>query len=113
MGGVQVVYLISVTFPDGTEICEPTAVDTFVETIKKIGLEDVAHSGVINKKVHVVSKERYSPDRWALYESSIKHVDGYYIMAHGDVDILCGLIIKIKNSSNLKDRLAGLTVKKI
>lgn len=105
--------LISVTFPDGTEICESTAVDTFVETIKKIGLEDVAHSGVINKKVPVVSKESYLPDRWALYESSIKHVDGYYIMAHGDVDILCGLIIKIKNSSNLKDRLAGLTLKKI
>lgn len=105
--------LLYVKFSDGKEICKQTSKETFVETIKRIGLEKVAKSGVINKKVPVVSKEYPYMASIKYGKKSIEEVDGYYIMAHGSVNTFISRIKDIKNSANLKEELTNLIVKKM
>ena len=53
---------LSVSFPDGTVIAERKAVDTFVETVKKIGVtrvrQVVEEQGLVFCKVPVISNRR-------------------------------------------------------
>ncbi len=71
---------LRVTFNDGTVIEEVTANATFVEAVKKIGLQRVSDTGVRLHGIRVVSTEvdpRY-PDR------CIPAGDGYYVASFSD-----------------------------
>ena len=66
----------SVTFPDGTTICENKAVDTFIKALQKIGLKRIALSSIcpIHSGYRLVDSRENSDD------NNTQHlVDGYYI----------------------------------
>lgn len=95
------------------EIRGNDSTDVFVETLKRIGLDKVAQSGVVNCKVPVVSKENYPNEVCRTYNkkgSKIKQVNGYYILAQGRPSRLADIIEYIKESDNLKDELVNLFV---
>lgn len=70
---------LRVTFDDGTVIEEVTAVSTFVETIKKIGLQRVCDTGVRIHGIRVVS-----PTADPRYPEYSIPTDGYYVAGVGD-----------------------------
>lgn len=49
---------IRVTFPDGTVIWRRTAIDTFIETLRKIGLQRIPQVKIYHKGYNLVSKEK-------------------------------------------------------
>ncbi len=89
---------LSVKFPDGMVNNELSDVDIFCETLKRIGLDKIVRSEVINCKVPVVSRTNYPADIYSTYrESKIRNIDGYYILAQGSSNALANLIRKIKS----------------
>ena len=59
-----------VEFPDGEVICYKRVVNTFIETIKKIGPERVASLGMEVRHHPLVSKEKI-----ALFKDNSKPID--------------------------------------
>lgn len=89
---------LSVKFPGGMVNNELPDVDVFCETLKRIGLDKIVRSGVINCKVPVVSMTDYPAYIYITYPNSkIRNIDGYYILAHGSTNVLANLIRKIKS----------------
>lgn len=66
---------LRVTFPDGTVICNSRAIDTFVNTIKKIGFEKVANINIKRAGHNLVSKEKCTTKS---YNCQVE-CDGWYI----------------------------------
>ena len=94
----------SVTFPDGTIICEDKAVDTFIKALQRIGLERIAKS----KSCRIHSGYRLVDTRENTDDKNTQHyVDGYYVYTKlsndtkkADLDMLSdafGLDLKIRN----------------
>lgn len=78
----------SVKFPDGTIFCEDKAVDTFIKSLKKIGLKRIAadENCPMHSQYKVVdTRERTDQPKTQRY------VDGYYIF------------IKISNGDKIAD----------
>lgn len=89
---------LSVKFPDGMVNNELSDVDIFCETLKRIGLDKIVRSEVINCKVPVVSRTNYPAYIYSTYrKSKIRNIDGYYILAQGSSNDLANLIRKIKS----------------
>lgn len=67
---------LRVTFPDGTVIWHRAAIDTFIETLRRIGLDRIPRVGIIHSGYNLVSKEMrpLEPDRVWQHE-----VDGWYV----------------------------------
>lgn len=67
---------LRVTFPDGTIIWRRAAIDTFIESLRKIGLERIPQVGIIHSGYNLVSKEMRPvvPDRIWQHQ-----VDGWYV----------------------------------
>lgn len=65
-----------VKFRDGTIVCERTAAQTLVETLRTIGFERVAGLKIRINRTHLVSKNT-PPDRY-----NAQLVDGFFIMTH-------------------------------
>lgn len=71
---------VRVTFSDGEVICYKRVVNTFIETIKKIGPERVASLGLEVRHHPLVSKEKI-----ALFKDNSKPVDGeWYVITESD-----------------------------
>ena len=70
-----------VTFPDGTVIWHRTAIETFIEALKKIGLERVHKVGIYHGggKYNVVGKEKRPPKPNTIWQHE---VDGWYIYSN-------------------------------
>ena len=49
---------LKVTFPDGVVVWYPTAVDTYIATIKRIGYERVAGLGITRSNYNIVSRKK-------------------------------------------------------
>ena len=70
-----------VTFPDGTVIWHRTAIDTFIEALRKIGLERVHKVGIYHGggKYNVVGKEKRPPKPNTIWQHE---VDGWYVYSN-------------------------------
>ena len=72
-----------VTFPDGTVVWHRVAIHTFIDTLKKIGLEriaklDIKH-GEHEKKFNLVGKEKRAPEPGLVWQHEC---DGWYIYSN-------------------------------
>ena len=72
---------MKVTFPDGTVIWHRTAIETFIEALKKIGLERVHKVGIYHGggKYNVVGKEKRPPKPNTIWQHE---VDGWYVYSN-------------------------------
>lgn len=52
---------LRVTFPDGTIICKKKAIDTYIDTLQKIGFEEVASLGLMRSGYNIVSRIQRPP----------------------------------------------------
>lgn len=71
---------LKVEFKDGTVVCRKTAIETFIEALRKIGFERVAALNIIHaKEYNLVSKQQRTPkghqvwqhecDGWLVYSN--------------------------------------------
>ncbi|UPS45432.1 hypothetical protein M1D30_04460 [Prevotella sp. E15-22] len=85
-----------VTFPDGTVIWYRQAIDTFIDALRKIGLERIPEVGIIHSDFNLVSKEKrptvpgriwqHECDGWYIYSNisnvtkkeDLKRISDYY-----------------------------------
>ena len=93
---------IRVTFPDGTVIWHRTAIDTFIETLRKIGLQRIPQVEIYHKGYNLVGKDKRPPipghvwqhesDGWFIYsnisnETKVKDLMIIYEYYHLDLII--------------------------
>lgn len=77
--------ILRVTLPDGRVICEHKAIDTFIETLRFMGLEKCARITVVRHlRYPVVSTIPNSYE--GLRPGYIKEVDGYFIETKTSTD---------------------------
>ncbi len=85
---------IRVKFPDGHEICRQKVVDTFVEVIIKVGLENVAPLEIKRSGVHIVSQTKS--------KDYAQHRHGkYFIMTHSSTQDKFKMITSINEQLGL------------
>lgn len=65
-----------VTFSDNTTICLPTAIDTFIATLQRIGLEKVHALGIIHSGYNLVGRKKRPEKPGNSYQHEL---DGWYI----------------------------------
>ncbi|MBR1503356.1 MAG: hypothetical protein IJ618_05700 [Prevotella sp.] len=72
---------MKVTFPDGTVIWHRAAISTFIETIRKIGLERVQRVGLYHGggRYNLVGKEKRPPKPNAVWQHE---VDGWFVYSN-------------------------------
>ena len=71
---------MKVTFPDGTVIWHRQAIDTFIESLRKIGFDRVARLNLKHGKgYHLVSKEKRPPVAGHIWQHEC---DGWYIYSN-------------------------------
>lgn len=70
---------LRVTFPNGTVICQKTAIDTMVAVLQKIGLDRIPQVGITHNGYNLVGrvKRPTAPDRIWQHEC-----DGWYIYSN-------------------------------
>lgn len=72
--------LLRVTFPDGTVLCYKNVTMTFVEALRKIGVEKLQNVHLDIYKRPIITREIYEG-----FEADIKPLDnGWYVFACGD-----------------------------
>lgn len=70
---------MKVTFPDGTVIWHTQAIDTYIETLRKIGFERVSKLGFIHAGYNIVGKDK----RPTVAGHTWQHeCDGWYIYSN-------------------------------
>ena len=85
-----------VTFPDGTVIWYRQAIDTFIDALRKIGLERIPEVSIIHSDFNLVSKEKrptvpgriwqHECEGWYIYSNisnvtkkeDLKRISDYY-----------------------------------
>lgn len=70
---------MKVTFPDGTIIWYRSAIDTFIESLRKIGLERVSKLKIYHSGYNLVGKKERPPKPNAIWQHKI---DGWYIYSN-------------------------------
>ena len=71
---------MKVTFPDGTVIWHRQAIDTFIDTLRKIGLERIPVLGIEHGRgFNLVSKEKRPPVAGHIWQHEC---DGWYIYSN-------------------------------
>ncbi len=92
------VKIIKVTFPDGTIIQKKHAIDSFIESIKKMGIEKVRNTKVNFNKIPLFI-EKLSDIDDLKRRKNYKNIDNYYIYKHHSTDA------KIKMLKKISDKL--------
>ena len=70
---------MKVTFPDGTVIWHRQAIDTFIDALRKIGLERIPVLGIKHVGYNLVSKEKRPPVAGHIWQHEC---DGWYIYSN-------------------------------
>jgi hypothetical protein len=71
---------MKVTFPDGTVIWHRQAIDTFIETLRKIGLERIPAVGILHGKgYNLVGKDKRPTKPGSIWQHEC---DGWYIYSN-------------------------------
>lgn len=68
-----------VTFPDGTVIWHRAAIDTFIDALRKIGLERIPQVGITHTGFNLVGKEKRPPEPGRIWQHEC---DGWYIYSN-------------------------------
>lgn len=68
-----------VTYRDGTEICEHTAIDTFIKVLRNIGLSKVKSVGIMHGEYNLVDTKKRPETSKVTWQHK---VDGYYVYAN-------------------------------
>ena len=68
-----------VTYRDGTEICERTAIDTFIKVLRNIGLSKVKSIGIMHGEYNLVDTKKRPETSKVTWQHK---VDGYYVYAN-------------------------------
>lgn len=103
-GSMMTAYkqILSIKFPDGTTICEKTAIGSLKECIKKVGLAKVAEfKDILFKGYPLVGREQRTDgnQKWQVFE------DGWFIYIY-----ICNKD-KVRVLTHLSDKLhLGLVV---
>lgn len=85
---------LRVTFPDGTVIWHQAAINTFIETLRKIGLERIPEVGIIRSGYNIVSKDKRPPVPGRIWQHES---DGWYIYSN------MSNVIKIEDLRRISD----------
>lgn len=88
---------LRVTMPDGTVIAEPTAKDTFIETIVAIGIERVRPLGFKLCKIPIISNTR--DKKYGSAQSDVGN--GWLILHHSSTKNKKAMLDKIAKALNL------------
>lgn len=67
---------LRVTFPDGTVVWSRKSIDTFIGTLRKIGLHRIPQVGIIHSDYNLVGKEKRQPLPGRIWQHE---VDGWYV----------------------------------
>jgi hypothetical protein len=70
---------LRVTFPDGTVIWHKAAINTFVDALRKVGLERIPQVGIEHGGFNLVSKDKRSPVPGRIWQHE---VDGWYVYSN-------------------------------
>lgn len=70
---------LKVTFPDGTVIWHSQAIDTFVDTLRKIGFERIPQVGIKHSGYNLVGKDKRPPKPGCTWQHEC---DGWYIYSN-------------------------------
>lgn len=65
-----------VTYRDGTEVCERTAIDTFIKVLKNIGLSRVRSVGIMHGEYNLVDTRKRPESPKVAWQHK---VDGFYV----------------------------------
>ena len=70
---------LRVTFPDGTVIWHRQAIDTFIETLRKIGLHRISQVGIEHMGYNLVGKKKRPPVPGNIWQHEC---DGWFIYSN-------------------------------
>ena len=70
---------LRVIFPDGTVVCNKTAIDTEIDVFRRIGFERVARVGLKNSGWPLVGKEQRPVKKGKIWQHEY---DGWYIYSY-------------------------------
>ena len=71
---------LRVEFPDGVVICRKTAIETFVETLRRIGFERIASLDIMHGKgFKLVSKQQRTPQNGRVWQHEC---DGWFVYSN-------------------------------
>lgn len=75
--------LLSVIFPDKTEICETKVISTFIKSIEKIGFEKVMNLCLQCRNVDLISKQK---QMLPFVDEHVKEYKGYFIVSNSSTE---------------------------
>lgn len=70
---------LKVTFPDGSVIWHKAAINTFVESLRKIGLDRIPEVGITHSGYNLVSKDKRPNETGHIWQHEC---DGWYIYSN-------------------------------
>lgn len=89
---------LRVTFPDGTVICQKTAVDTMIAVLRKIGLKRIPQVGIMRKGYNLVGKIKRPTVAGHIWQHEC---DGWYIYTNISNETKAADLRKISDYYNL------------
>lgn len=89
--------LLRVTFADGSVVCYKNATATFMETLRRIGIEKLKDLDLECARIPLISQTLYP--RFKDYQKPL--VRGWYVMTQSDTEQKLLQLIAIKNKLNL------------
>lgn len=100
---------LRVTFPDGVVIYHPKAIDTFIETLQRIGLERVASLGLECGGYNIVSRTQRPPTPNCTWQH---RVGDRYIYSNISNQVKVSFLQQISDSLRLSLKIELLTEEK-
>lgn len=95
---------LRVTFANGDVICCKFAIDTFIQTIKKIGFERVAKIGIMHSGIPLVGREKTNIIRRSG-NSPQHYIDGWYVFSNTSNEEKKKDLMRISDVYDLKLKL--------
>lgn len=86
---------LRIIFPNGDVISNRWAIEAFIDTLKRIGLERIPPVGIKHSGYNLVSMDKRPDGNWQ------REVNGWFIYSNISNDVKCDDLRKISNSLNL------------
>ena len=86
---------LRITFPNGDVISNRWAIEAFIETLKRIGLERIPPVGIKHSGYNLVSTDKRPNGNWQ------REINGWYVYSNISNDVKCEDLRKISSSLNL------------
>lgn len=100
---------LRVTFPDGTIICKKKAIDTYIDTLQKIGFEKVASLDLECRGYNIVSRTQRPPTPKCTWQHKI---GDWYIYSNISNQAKASFLQQISDSLRLSLKIELLTEEK-